>query len=298
MHVVSMLHAVRVRVAGRCRPAPAVTPIPGLVLAGALAALVGCGPAAGGDARGADAPTLLVSAAASLSEAIGAVADRYEQEQGVRILLNVAGSQMLASQIIEGAPVDVFISADVLQMERAAAAGRIDAARRVDLLSNQLVVVVPSDRTGTVAAPADLAHPSIRRIALGDPEAVPAGVYARRYLESQGLWDRLAERIVPAGSVRAALRAVEAGTVEAGIVYRTDVRAAGGAAVAFAVPVEGGPRVVYPAAVAVEAPSPAAAARFLDYLQGASARRQFDAAGFIGLPEAGAETPDSTGSPR
>ena len=298
MHVVSMLHAVRVRVAGRCRPAPVVTPIPGLVLAGALAALVGCGPAPGGDARGADAPTLLVSAAASLSEAIGAVADRYEQEQGVRILLNVAGSQMLASQIIEGAPVDVFISADVLQMERAAAAGRIDAARRVDLLSNQLVVVVPSDRTGTVAAPADLAHPAIRRIALGDPEAVPAGVYARRYLESQGLWDRLTERIVPAGSVRAALRAVEAGTVEAGIVYRTDVRASGGAAVAFAVPVEGGPRVVYPAAVAVDAPSPAAAARFLAYLQSASARRQFDAAGFIGLPEAAEETPDSTENPR
>ena len=155
-------------------------------------------------------------AAASLSEAIDAAAARFEEEQGVRILLNVGGSQVLASQIIEGAPVDVFISADRRQMERAAAAGRIDPARRVDLLSNQLVIVVPSDRAGAVAGPRDLADPSIRRIALGDPEASPAGVYARRYLEAQGLWEPLRSRIAPARSVRAALRAVEAGTVDAG----------------------------------------------------------------------------------
>ena len=287
MHVLSMLHAVRVRVAERFGPAAAAANAPGLALALTLAAAGGCGPAAGGDHRDADSPTLLVSAAASLSEAIGAVADRFEQEHGVRILLNVAGSQVLASQIIEGAPVDVFISADVLQMERAAAAGRIDPARRVDLLSNRLVVVVPSDRTGTVTKPRDLMEPSMERIALGDPEAVPAGVYARQYLESLGLWDALAGRIVPASSVRAALRAVEAGTVEAGIVYRTDVRASGGAVIAFEVSPEDGPSIVYPAAVAVDAPDPAAAARFLDYLQSASARRRFAAAGFIGLPSAG-----------
>ena len=255
---------------------------PFAILAFAASAAAGCGRGGNGDAGGADPPTLLVSAAASLSEAVGAVADRFEEEQGFRVLLNVAGSQVLASQIIEGAPADVFISADVLQMERAAAAGRIDAARRVDLLSNRLVIVVPSDRAGTVAAPRDLANASIRRIALGDPEAVPAGVYARRYLESQGLWEPLAGRIVPAGSVRAALRAVEAGTVDAGIVYRTDVRTSAGAVVAFAVPPEDGPSIVYPAAVVRDAPNPAGAARFLDYLQSDAARRRFDAAGFIG----------------
>ena len=255
---------------------------PFVILALALSAAAGCGQGGNGDAGGADPPTLLVSAAASLSEAVGAVADRFEEEQGFRVLLNVAGSQVLASQIIEGAPADVFISADVLQMERAAAAGRIDAARRVDLLSNQLVIVVPSDRAGTVAAPRDLANASIRRIALGDPEAVPAGVYARRYLESQGLWEPLAARVVPAGSVRAALRAVEAGTVDAGIVYRTDVRTSAGAVVAFAVPPEEGPSIVYPAAVVRDAPNPAGAARFLDYLQSDAARRRFDATGFLG----------------
>ena len=257
-----------------------------VLLACVLSAAGACGRDARRDAAEHERPALLVSAAASLSEAIGEVAERYEEEQHVRVLLNVAGSQMLASQIIEGAPVDVFISADVLQMERAAAAGRVDPAQRVDLLSNQLVVVVPSDRAGTVAGPRDLAKPSIRRISLGDPEAVPAGVYARRYLESEGLWEPLAPRIVPTGSVRAALRAVEAGTVDAGIVYRTDVASSTGADVAFAVPPEAGPTIVYPAAVIRDAPNPAGAARFLAHLRSDAARRRFDAAGFIGLPQA------------
>ena len=254
-----------------------------MLLALTLAAAAACG-TGGRDPGGAEPPALLVSAAASLSEAIDAVADGFEAEHGMRILLNVGGSQMLASQIIEGAPADVFISADVLQMERAAGAGRIDPARRIDLLSNQLVIVVPSDRAGTVTRPRDLANASIERIAVGDPEAVPAGVYAHRYLESQGLWESIADRVVPASSVRAALRAVEAGTVDAGIVYRTDVRTSTGAVIAFAVPVEDGPAIVYPAAVVRDAPNPGGAARFLDYLQSDGARRRFDAAGFIGLP--------------
>ena len=259
-----------------------------VVLGCVLAVTGGCGGDAGrrAGARDGGPQALLVSAAASLSEALEEVAERYGHEQDVRIRLNVAGSQMLAAQIIEGAPVDVFISADVLQMDRAAAAGRVDPARRVDLLSNQLVVVVPSDRAGTVAGPRDLAKASIARIALGDPEAVPAGVYARRYLESTGLWESLASRVVPAGSVRAALRAVEAGTVDAGIVYRTDAASSGGADVAYAIPPEASPAIVYPAAVVRGAPNPAGAVRFLEHLQSDVARRRFEAAGFIALPRA------------
>ena len=263
-----------------------------VILMVAVCAVAGCGRSGTGDTGNAGPPSLLVSAAASLSEAIGAVADRFEEEEGTRILLNVAGSQMLASQIIEGAPADVFISADELQMERAVAAGRIDTARMVHLLSNQLVVVVPSDRTGTVTETRDLANVSISRIALGDPEAVPAGVYARRYLESQGLWAPLQTRIVPTSSVLAALRAVEAGTVDAGIVYRTDVRASADAVIAYAVPLEDGPTIVYPAAVVRDAPNAAVAARFLDYLRSDGARRQFEAAGFIGLSAAGQSAPE------
>lgn len=263
------------------------SPLVPAALAAALAA--GCGAGGGG----AEPPTLLVSAAASLSEAIDAAADRFEEQRGVRVRLNVGGSQALASQIIEGAPVDVFISADRRQMDRAAAAGRIDAARRVDLLSNQLVIVAPSDRAGAVAGPRDLVDPAIRRIALGDPEASPAGVYARRYLESLGLWEPLRDRIAPARSVRAALRAVEAGAVDAGIVYRTDARTSAGAVAAFTVPLEDGPAIVYPAAVARGAPNPADAARFLEHLRSADARRRFAEAGFLPPPTGGGADAES-----
>ena len=204
------------------------------VLAGMLALVAACGDGANraGDGRAdafgtaADeaAAPILVSAAASLSEAMGAVAAEYEADTGTPVRLNVAGSQMLASQIIEGAPVDLFVSADALQMDRAAAAGRVDAATRVDLLSNQLVVAVPDDRAGTVTAPGDLAGPAIERLALGDPEAVPAGVYARDWLVGVGVWDDVAPKVAPASSVRAALRAVESGAADAGIVYRTDMQ--------------------------------------------------------------------------
>ena len=247
---------------------------------GAAALASACG-APGDETSGAGAPVLLVSAPASLSNVIGAVADDFEREAGIRVLLNIGGSHLLAAQILEGAPVDVFISADARQMDRVAAAGRIDAASRIDLLSNQLVGIVPSDRAGSLTVPADLARDAIKRIALGDPEVVPAGVYARRYLESAGLWDAVADKVAPAGSVRGALRAVEAGAVDAGIVYRTDALTSAGVTVAFEVPRAAGPPIVYPVALAVDTPSPAAARGFLDYLRGDAAGRVFEAAGFL-----------------
>ncbi len=230
-------------------------------------------------------PTLLVSAAASLSEAIGPVARAFERETGTQVLLNVAGSQILATQIIEGAPVDVFVSADTRQMTRVIDAGQIDVSQWVELLSNQLVVVVPSDRPETVTGPDDLTDPAIRRVAVGDPEAVPAGVYAREYLKSVGVWDAVATKIVPTRNVRAALRAVESGTAEAGVVYRTDVLTSSGVLVAFEVPLDRGPRIVYPAAVSADPPNPDGAARFLDFLQRPEARRLFEASGFVSVPE-------------
>lgn len=264
------------------------------VTAGVFALLAACGGGASGSGEARSGPTgtaatdaatpILVSAAASLSEAMAAVAAQYEAETGAPVRLNVAGSQMLASQIIEGAPVDLFVSADALQMDRAAAAGRIDAATRVDLLSNQLVVAVPSDRTGSVTAPEHLAHASVERVALGDPEAVPAGVYARQWLRAAGLWDHVASKVVPANSVRAALRAVESGAADAGVVYRTDMQTSTGATVAFEIGIGDGPAITYPAAITSDAPNRDGAARLLDYLRAPAARRRFEAAGFVALP--------------
>ena len=121
---------------------------------------------------------------------------------------------------------------------------------------------------------------AIRRIAIADPEAVPAGVYAKQYLQKVGIWDELAPRIVPAGSVRAALSAVESGAADAAIVYRTDARIATHATVAWVVPASEGPPIRYPAAVIRTSSVPEEAQRFLDYLRSAAGMRVLTRFGF------------------
>ncbi len=228
---------------------------------------------------------LLVSAAVSLTGVLETLAAAYERDTGTRVELNVAGSSVLAVQIIAGAPVDLFISADLFQMDRVAAEELIRVETRVVLLSNQLVVVVPADTTATVPSPATLNDPMFGRIAIGDPDGVPVGVYARAYLESVGLWNALRDRMVPTRSVRATLATVETGAVDAGIVYRTDALSSSGVRVVFEVPVAEGPAIVYPAALTTLATNPEAAERLLAYLQGPDARIVFEQAGFI-VPEA------------
>ena len=225
-----------------------------------------------------------MSGAVSLTEPLEGVAEGFERDTGTAVELNLAGSTTLAAQILAGAPIDVFISADEQQMERVSAEALVEAGTRVVLLSNRLAVVVPA---GVPAAPRDAAglrDPAFRRIAIGDPAGVPAGVYARSYLASLGLWDALAPRVVPTRSVRAALAVVEAGDADAGIVYRTDALSSHEVAVAFEVPEDEGPAIAYPAAVLVDAPNPAGAARFLAYLQRPAAREAFTQAGFL-VPE-------------
>ena len=228
---------------------------------------------------------LLVSAAVSLTGVLETLAAAYERDTGTRVELNVAGSSVLAVQIIAGAPVDLFISADLFQMDRVAAEELIRVETRVVLLSNQLVVVVPADTTAIVPSPATLNDPMFGRIAIGDPDGVPVGVYARAYLESVGLWNALRDRMVPTRSVRATLATVETGAVDAGIVYRTDALSSSGVRVVFEVPVAEGPAIVYPAALTTLATNPEAAERLLAYLQGPDARIVFEQAGFI-VPEA------------
>jgi molybdate transport system substrate-binding protein len=158
-------------------------------------------------------------------------------------------------------------------MDVAAAAGAIDRASRVDLLGNRLAIVaVPT--AGSVRDARDLASQAVRRIALGDPAAVPAGVYARRYLESIGLWDTVSSRVVPVGNVRAALVAVINGSADAAIVYESDTLAAG--AVRWIV-IDGpaAPRIVYPAAIVTRTVDRAAAERFLSFLRGQQAAAVF-----------------------
>jgi len=245
-----------------------------------LAALAAVSGAAAPVGMAAQQPAVTVSAAISLTDALTAIAERYGSEARGSVRFNFAASNTLARQIVNGAPVDIFISADEAQMDVVAAAGLINDGSRFDLLSNQLAVVVPSDRPRTFRSMREIADPALKRIAIGDPAAVPAGVYARQYLEQEGLWDQVAPRVVPSSSVRAALSAVESGAADAAIVYRTDARIAVRATVAWVVPADRGPRIRYPAAILRGVADAAAAQRFLDYVRGDAAARIFERFGF------------------
>ena len=233
------------------------------------------------DATTAQRPQVLVSAAASLAEVMETLSRDYEKRTGVRVSVNSGASNTLARQIANGAAVDLFISADEAQMDTVR--GDIVTGTRVDLLSNQLAIAVPADRPRTLRSVRDLMDPAIKRIAVGDPAAVPAGIYARTYLEQLGVWGALSKKLVPSASVRLALAAVEHGAADAAIVYRTDVASARRATLALTVPVAEGPRIVYPAAVIGAGRNREAAVRLLAWLRGGEAAAIFSAAGFIPL---------------
>jgi molybdate transport system substrate-binding protein len=227
---------------------------------------------------------VVVSAAVSLTDVLQQLAPMYRQATGDQLVLNLGASNTLARQIRFEASVDVFISADEAQMNTVAM--QIDTASRVDLLSNQLAIAVPDDRSRTMTSARDLLDPAFRRIAIGDPAAVPAGVYAKQYLQSIGIWPDIARKVVPAGSVRLALAAVESGGADAAIVYHTDVAMAAHAREALLIPAGEGPRIVYPAAIVRAGKNHEGGRRFLAFLQMPAAVAVFTRAGFIALPAA------------
>lgn len=233
-------------------------------------------PASGG------AHGLTVGAASSLADVMTEIGDAYARAGGPQISLHVAGSNTIARQIVEGAPIDVFISADAAQMDVVERSGRIVPGSRRDLLTNTLVVVVPAGRESTASGPADLAKGAVRRIALGNPQSVPAGVYAREWLERLQLWSEVAPKVVPTLTVRAALAAVRAGRADAGVVFETDALSDPQVVVVYRVPADQAPPVRYPAAV-VRGGREREAAAFVSFLSGSRARTIFEAAGFVTL---------------
>lgn len=214
---------------------------------------------------------ITVSAAVSLTDALEAIETAYTAAGGGRVRFNFGGSNTLARQIAAGAPVDLFISADQAQMDMAERAGAIDRTTRIDLLGNRLAVVTPRGQAKAVPDARALLQPTIRRIAIGDPAAVPAGVYARQYLERARLWDALQPRTVPVGNVRAALAAAANGSVDAAIVYESDAASSKDIDVAFVVSGADAPRIVYPAALVAASQNRQSAERFLTFLVGPEA---------------------------
>ncbi len=182
-------------------------------------------------------------AAASLTDALTELGKRFETTTKDRITYNLGASSDLARQIKAGAPADVFFSADAARVDELIAAGIVDRAARREVLSNTLAVIVPSGSTLQIASPDDLK--SVKRLALANPESVPAGVYAKKWLESKGLWDAVRDEVIPTQDVRAALAAIANEHADAGIVYRTDAAISPKVRVAYQVPRDETPSIVY-----------------------------------------------------
>lgn len=225
-----------------------------------------------------------VYAAASLREVLQELAPSVEGATGTRLVFNLGASSDLARQIVAAHKADVFFSADEAWMDPVAQAGLVDAASRVSPLSNRLVVVVPRESSLRVSGAADVAAPAVRRLSLANPDAVPAGKYARAWLEGKGVWASLAERVVPALDVRAALATVEAGGADAGIVYRTDAAISKRVRVAFEVPEGEGPPISYALAALRDRPHLERARSVVAHLAGADAEAAYGRFGFVFRP--------------
>jgi molybdate transport system substrate-binding protein len=224
---------------------------------------------------------LKVAAAASLTDALAEIGTAYTAETGTQIVPILGSSSTLARQISEGAPVDVFLSADEASLDRLEKAGLLLAGSRRSPLSNTLVIVQPLDASWTLATPAELASSRVRALALAEPQTVPAGIYAKAWLRSIDLWSRVIDRVIATENVRAALATVEAGNADAAIVYRTDALVSKKVRVAYEVRREDGPPISYAFAALREAQDPAAAGRFVEYLGGPTASAIFARHGFL-----------------
>jgi molybdate transport system substrate-binding protein len=232
-------------------------------------------------ALGVRAAEVVVFAAASLSEALKDIGSDYQKASGDKIVMNLAASSTLARQIEEGAAADVFFSADEAKMDALEKRGLISAGTRTNRLSNMLVIIVSREGGVAISGPKDLLSTKVGRIALADPGMVPVGVYAKEYLEKQNLWGSVKGKVIPTENVRGALTAVEAGNVDAGIVYRTDAAISKKVKVAYEVPAQEGPQIRYPVAAVKGSKNLESARKFLDYLGSDGSKRVFEKYGFI-----------------
>ncbi len=248
----------------------AVLPAPRRVLAQTS------GPTAGPAVRKGGDDGLLILAAASLTDVLPRVAAAWTREGGVPVRFSFDATSRLAPQAVEGAPADIFFSADETWMTWLRDRGAVDTTTVRRFLGNSLVVVVPADAP-TLDGPRRLAD--VRRLALAG-ENVPAGRYAREALEATGVWDSVKDHIIRGGSVRGALEWVARGEAGAGVVYGTDAMAEPRVRVAFTFPEHTHTPVRYPAAVLKNSTHQATARAFLDFAAGPLVQRIFENAGF------------------
>jgi molybdate transport system substrate-binding protein len=237
-------------------------------------------------ARAGGQPTnaaITVFAASSATDVLTDLAKKYEVSHQVKVRLSFAASSILARQIEQDAPCDIFLSADQKWMDYLDEKHKVQAASRKDIVGNRLVIVTPLNKTLAVKMEKgfDLAGAFAGRLAVGDPDHVPAGIYAREALQNMGWWASLTNRLASAENVRAALKLVELGEVDAGIVYVSDAKSSKKVAVAGEFPESTHSPIRYPAALCVTAGPEAKA--FLGFVAGKEAFGVWSSAGFVPL---------------
>jgi len=250
--------------------------------AGVTAALLLAGPSEPTEAQGSD---VLVFAAASLKNALDAVNAQWAKETGKKAVISYASSPALAKQIEQGAPAQMFISADLDWMDYLATKSLIKPETRSNLLGNRIVLIAPKDKAQPVEIKPGLDLAKLLgdgRLAMANVDAVPAGKYGKAALEKLGLWSGVSGKIAQAENVRAALLLVSRGEAPAGIVYQTDAAADATVKIIGTFPEDTHPPIVYPIALTASATHPDAAA-FLAYIRSDKAKPLFQAQGFTVL---------------
>jgi molybdate transport system substrate-binding protein len=229
--------------------------------------------------------SLTVFAAASMKNALDEIDGAYTAKNGVKIVVSYAASSALAKQIEQGAPADIFISADTDWMDYAIGKKDINEATRINLLGNSIVLIAPKDskiENVTIGQGFDLAKlAGPGKIATGDVKAVPVGKYARAALEKLGAWQAAEPKFAMAESVRAALTLVARGEAALGIVYSTDAKVEPGVKIIGTFPADSHPPIIYP--VAATATAKAGAADYLRFLRSSAAKTIIEKYGFTFL---------------
>jgi len=242
-----------------------------------LTGLYGC---ATGRPDGGQRPVeLTVSAAASLQDALEEAKTAFEREHpNIRIHYNFGSSGALQKQISQGAPVDLFFSAAALPFEELKKEGLIDSKYEKTVLANELVLIVSKQGKEAIQSLDDI--PRAKRVAIGIPELVPAGMYAKQTLEKAGLWEQVKAKLIYAKDVRQVLTYVETGNVDAGLVYRTDALVSSNVKITAVVPDEMHEPIVYPLGVIKTSNHRKEARELYDYLTSEQTLRRFEQHGF------------------
>ncbi|QGQ99527.1 molybdate ABC transporter substrate-binding protein [Paenibacillus psychroresistens] len=236
-----------------------------------------------GETKAAAPTEIIISAAASLQDSLLAIEKEFEMKNpSIKLTFNFAASGILQKQIEQGAPSDVFISAGSKQMKALVDGGYVDSANQTPLLANDLVMIMPIDSKIKLAKETnkELTKPEFKLVAIGIPESVPAGMYAKQTLDYLGIYEELKPKLVQTKDVRQVLTYVETGNADAGFVYRTDALTSKKVKIMLTVAPKAHDAIIYPEGIVKETKHLIEATSFYNYLQGKEATAIFVKYGF------------------